>query len=109
MLNISNRRHVSMAGAAFSRHVRLGVSLTGLMLAGSALSPGFAATVDLAGANLTLPGIAGNTIYTNSGAPARLTLNPGGTSSFGGSINNAGGAIAVTKSGAGRQDFTQAM
>nr|WP_310523649.1 autotransporter-associated beta strand repeat-containing protein [Polymorphobacter sp.] len=86
----------------------MGVSVTGLMLAGSALSPALAATIDLAGSNLTVPGLSGNNIYTNSGAPANLTINATGTTAFNGNINNAGGAITVVKSGLGRQDFNRA-
>ena len=62
MLIGSNRGHGLTGAGVFSRGFRLGVSVTGLMLAGSALSPAFAATTDLAGADLTLPGISGNAI-----------------------------------------------
>ncbi len=103
-----NAAGVSLAFVAgLRRRVHLGVSLTGLMLAGTALAP--AGAVDLAGGNATITVVDGNpnaTPYNNTTAATTSTLTTNtapGDFTFTGDLTDAGGTarLALSKIGAG--------
>ncbi len=85
-----------MASTALSRTLRLTVSLTGLMLAGTALAPASAQVLDLGGATVNRTNLTGFTEVTNG--VLRLTP-PGGGIVYGGALTDSLGAFSLNKLG----------
>ncbi len=98
-----NLRRSTMAGSALVRSLRLGVSATGLVLAGVALAPAAAQTRDLAGGIVSGVGFGAFTVYTNG--TFRDTVAAAGET-YSGAMNDSGGVFALTKLGVGALTLT---
>ncbi|MFZ4689345.1 MAG: beta strand repeat-containing protein, partial [Polymorphobacter sp.] len=96
MLVGKNLRRSTMTGGVMLRSLWLGVSVTGLMLAGTALAPASAQVLDLGGATVNLSDLAGFTEVTNG--TLRLTPLAGGLT-FGGALTDSLGQFSLTKLG----------
>ena len=94
---------MSIFGAALTRSLRLGVSASGLALAGVAISPASAQVRDLDGATVTSVGFGSFTVYTNGIFQANV---PGAGETYAGAMNDSGGIFALTKVGVGTLTLT---
>ncbi len=103
MLVGKNVRRSAVTGNALLRSLRLGVSATGLMLAGAALSPASAQVRDLGGATVNGTGFGAFTVYTNG--TFRDSVGIGGET-YAGAMNDLLGAFALTKLGLGTLTLT---
>ena len=94
---------MSIFGAALTRSLRLGVSASGLALAGVAISPASAQVRDLDGATVTSVGFGSFSVYTNGIFQANV---PGAGETYAGAMNDSGGIFALTKVGVGTLTLT---